>query len=82
MINDLFQGTSANVIKCLDCGNVKEKQDRFLDLSLTVRDDFKQVTNSSVEEALANYVATEQLTGDNQYSCDLCAKKCDAEIGI
>ena len=32
--------------------------------------------------ALENYIKPEVLEGDNQYNCELCATKVDAEKGI
>ena len=36
----------------------------------------------SIEEGLANYYKTERLTGDNQYFCERCNAKVDAERGV
>lgn len=38
--------------------------------------------NSSLEMALENYIKPELLNGDNQYFCEKCNKKKDAEKGI
>jgi len=37
---------------------------------------------SSVEKALHVYSAKELMTGDHQYQCDVCARKCDAERSV
>jgi ubiquitin carboxyl-terminal hydrolase 47 len=43
--------------------------DVFLDLSLTVKSDFLNVYNESLERALYYYIKPEKLEGDNKYSC-------------
>ena len=40
------------------------------------------VINSSVEMALENYIKPEMLEGNNQYMCQDCDQKRDAEKGI
>ena len=55
----------------------------FLDLSLPIKNEFGTgVLNSSLEMALENYIKPEKLTGDNQYFCDKCGKKVNAEKGL
>lgn len=67
MINDLYEGTMVDYVKCLKCLHESKRSDKFLDLSLTVRNPFENVVNNSVEEALANYLKTEKLDGNNKY---------------
>ena len=82
MINDLYEGTMVDYVKCLKCLHESKRSDKFLDLSLTVRNPFENVVNNSVEEALANYLKTEKLDGNNKYQCDVCQDKVDALKGL
>ena len=52
------------------------------DIPLPVRPFGSQTAYASVEEALQAFVAPETLDGNNQYWCDVCAKKCDAHKGL
>jgi hypothetical protein len=38
---------------------------RFFDLQLTVKNEFENISNSSIEEALNSMLTVENLTGDN-----------------
>merc|ERR1719267_46766 len=56
-----------------------------MDLSLVIRPFGAQGPeqyNKSVEEAIKHYLMPEKLDGDNQYSCENCGNKCDADKGI
>lgn len=66
-------------VKCLDCGTEKSREDTFLDIPLAVRPFGSQVAYGSVEEALNAFVQPETLNGNNQYHCEKCNKKCDAQ---
>jgi hypothetical protein len=66
MLSQLFEGTSENYVKCLKCGFESKHSDKFLDLTLPIRNEFGTgVLNSSVEMALENYIKPELLSGDN-----------------
>jgi hypothetical protein len=77
-INNLFQGFSTSVVKCLSCQNESNKKDRFLDISLPVRDDYEKIYNTSLEMAFMNFLKKEKLCGDNKYNCENCSTKSDA----
>jgi ubiquitin C-terminal hydrolase len=82
-MNDFYEGLSRSYVKCLECQVESTRDDRFQDLSLPIRNEFGTgVLNSSVEMALENYLKPEMLTESNQYYCENCQKKCDAEKGI
>jgi ubiquitin carboxyl-terminal hydrolase 47 len=54
-----------------------------MDLSLPIKNEFGTgVLNSSVEMALENYIKPEKLDGSNQYQCETCKKKVNAEKGL
>ncbi|XP_069472111.1 ubiquitin carboxyl-terminal hydrolase 40 isoform X2 [Ambystoma mexicanum] len=69
LINQLYHGTVVNKIVCKECGNISERQEDFLDLTVAVKD------VSSLEEALYNiYVEEELFDDDNLYRCSACNK--------
>ena len=80
---EIYEGLTQSYVKCLKCGNNSLRDDKFMDLSLPIRNEFGTgVLNSSVEMALENYIKPEMLSGDNQYFCEFCKVKVDAEKGI
>ena len=82
VINQLYQGTYIDYVKCLGCNFESCREDKFLDISLSVRNDYEKIYNKSVEMALENYIKHEELTGDNQYFCGACKGKRDAIKGL
>lgn len=81
-IQDMYEGKYADYVKCLACGNESTREDKFLDLSLTINNKFENIYNDSVEKALRNYVKPENLSGANQYYCENCKQKQDALKGL
>uniref|UniRef100_A0A8C6TQU1 Ubiquitin specific peptidase 40 n=1 Tax=Neogobius melanostomus TaxID=47308 RepID=A0A8C6TQU1_9GOBI len=68
-INRLYHGTIVNSIVCKECGNVSQRQEDFLDLTVCV------CGVSSLEEALWNMFVEEELfEGNNLYRCAQCNK--------
>ncbi|XP_038584441.1 ubiquitin carboxyl-terminal hydrolase 40 isoform X2 [Micropterus salmoides] len=66
-IHRLYHGTIVNSIVCKECGNVSQRQEDFLDLTLCV------CGVSSLEEALWNMFVEEELfEGNNLYRCAQC----------
>ena len=82
VINELYQGTYSDYVKCLNCGYESCREDKFLDISLAVRSDFDKIYNKSVEMALENFIKHEELTGENKYYCEKCKNKFDAIKGL
>lgn len=82
MIKELYEGTLIDYVKCLECNNESRREDRFLDLSLTVRSQFDHIYNDSIEKALYGYVHPWHLEGDDQYHCSNCDAKRDALKGL
>lgn len=82
LISDLYDGIYTDRLHCLNCGFDSDKEVRFNDISLTIKDDFSNVFNDSLEKALAHYLHIEKLEGDNQYECSQCNQKVDAEKGF
>ncbi|XP_061599074.1 ubiquitin carboxyl-terminal hydrolase 40 isoform X2 [Cololabis saira] len=66
-IHRLYHGTIVNSIVCKECGNVSQRQEDFLDLTVCV------CGVSSLEEALWNMFVEEELfEGNNLYRCARC----------
>lgn len=82
LVSSLYEGYLTDYVKCLSCNTESKRSDQFLDLSLTVRNDFEKIKNESLEKALFNYTRPELLTADNQYMCKICGKKVDALKGL
>ncbi|XP_078085063.1 ubiquitin carboxyl-terminal hydrolase 40 [Mustelus asterias] len=69
LINRLYHGIVVNKIVCKECGNVSERQEDFLDLTVAVKG------VSGLEEALCTfYVEEEHFDNDNLYQCGRCEK--------
>lgn len=77
-INDLYEGNTVSIVKCLECGYMSEKYDKFLDIVLPIRNDFEKIYNKSLTMALSNFLKPELLNEGNQYFCGKCSKKVDA----
>ncbi len=77
-INQLYEGNTKWVVKCLECDYLSERNDKFLDITLPVRNEFEKIYNNSLEMALCNFLKSEKLTGDNRYACGKCDRKTDA----
>lgn len=82
LINRLYEGKMIDYLKCLCCGTEKQREDTFLDIPLPVKPFGSTVAFESVEEALRAFIQPEILNGNNQYSCEICQKKCDAHKGL
>ncbi|XP_067844173.1 ubiquitin carboxyl-terminal hydrolase 40 isoform X2 [Heptranchias perlo] len=73
LINRLYHGIVVNKIVCKECGNVSERQEDFLDLTVAVKG------VSGLEEALCTfYVEEEHFDNDNLYQCGRCVKLVNA----
>ena len=80
-INQLFEGnydnsgSSVNYVKCLKCGNQSRREEKWMDLQITVKSDIEKIYNDSLELGLENYLKPEKLDGDNKYYCENCQEK-------
>ncbi|KAL4466890.1 hypothetical protein ABPG74_010487 [Tetrahymena malaccensis] len=80
-INELYQGNMVNYVKCLNCQNESLREEQFLDIQLTIKNDFENIKNESIDEAFVNLMRPEQLVNDNKYFCEICNSKQDAQRG-
>ncbi len=82
-LNALYAGETQSYTKCRECGYESARAENFLDLTLPIKNEFGTgVLNSSVEMAIENYLKPELLSGQNQYFCEVCNKKVDADRGV
>lgn len=63
-IEQLMQGTITNYIKCKNIDFVSKREEKFYNLSLSIKD------CSNLYESLSNLIAYEFLDGENQYKTD------------
>ena len=52
VIDELYQGNNCNFTKCLSCNYQSQRQEKFYDLQLPVKNEFEGINNGSIEEAL------------------------------
>lgn len=82
LISNLYDGQYVDRLHCCRCGYNSDKEVKFNDMPLTIKDSFTGSFYDSLEKALAHYLGTEKLEGDNQYECSSCNQKSDAEKGF
>lgn len=75
-MSGLFEGHLIDYIHCRSCGHTRQRRDRFMDAQLPIQG------KSSLPEALADFVKPEILEGENQWWCDVCEAKVDADKGL
>ncbi|KAK6165349.1 hypothetical protein SNE40_022291 [Patella caerulea] len=76
LIEQLYHGSIVNQIKCMECETCSEREEDFLDLTLTV------AGNIDLKTALCRYYQeTELMDGKNQYKCETCNKLVNAKKG-
>jgi len=52
VIAELYQGEKRDYVKCLKCNYESPQEAKFFDLQLVVQNQFENVQNSSIEQAL------------------------------
>ena len=82
LITDLYQGQLEDYVQCLSCHTESHRTDNYLDLSLSIRNQFTHTSNDSLQKSLSDFIKPEMLTGDNQYFCEKCNQKADAVKGL
>lgn len=82
IINELYQGSMLDYVKCKHCGYESQREDSFQDMNLAIRPFGSTHVFGSIEEALDDFVKPEVLDGSNQYHCNVCDEKRDAEKGL
>lgn len=74
IITDLFTGLFYSKIKCCECDGITSGFEPFNIISLPT----KEQGETTLEECLKEFTKEELLTGENQYFCEDCNKKVDA----
>lgn len=82
LVESLYTGEVEDYVRCKVCGNKSARTDAFTDLKVTIRPFGETESIGSLEEGLQKYFQPELLEGANQYHCDRCNAKCDADKGI
>ena len=84
----IFKGVFQFKTKCLSCKKTSSRSEDFMDLLLPIAKNSnlngKQVSRKAVtiQDCLDEYLKPEMMRGDNQYFCDNCKCKCNAERSI
>uniref|UniRef100_H2Z534 USP domain-containing protein n=1 Tax=Ciona savignyi TaxID=51511 RepID=H2Z534_CIOSA len=74
LIQNLYKGVIVNQIACCSCRRISERDEEFLDLTVSV------TGGRSLETALASvFTAEEMMSGKNQYFCEKCKKLVNAK---
>ena len=76
-INDLFQSILSTNIKCKECGNISSHDEIYIDFSLPIKKN--KIVINTLEKSFECFFEKEELIKDNQYKCEKCNKKVDAE---
>jgi ubiquitin carboxyl-terminal hydrolase 8 len=74
IITDLFTGLYYSKVTCSECNDVMFAFEPFTILSLPTN--FNK--DATLEELLESFCSKETLSGENQYTCNVCKKKTDA----
>ena len=81
VIKALYEGETKDYVKCRECGYESGTSADFRTLNIAIRP-FGGTPITSVEDGLKNYFEAESMDGDNQYECEPCKGKRDADKGI
>merc|ERR1712054_214339 len=81
LVEETFQGKQRDYVRCHTCGTTSYRPDVFQDLKLVVQSADGQGP-SDVVSSLRESLRPEQMVGDEQYQCDCCGRKTDAERGV
>jgi len=76
IVEEKYMGESVSYVKCLDCGYTSDNKNPFQVLQLPIEG------MKTLEDCINNYTHPEILDGANQYFCQDCNQKCDAQKGI
>ena len=74
----MYEGQLVSYVKCEECGYESTNTDKYLDLSLPIKnnpsgsDPSYPSTNTSLEMALETFMRPELLEGNNKYDCQQC----------
>nr|XP_009857673.1 ubiquitin carboxyl-terminal hydrolase 40 [Ciona intestinalis] len=76
LIHNLYKGVIVNQIQCCICQRVSERDEEFLDLTVSVSG------GKNLQSSLSSvFQAEEMMSGKNQYFCEKCKKLVNAKKG-
>ena len=75
IINTIFEGVFCSQIYCDSCHRTTNSFEPFHTFQISI----PETSESTLEECLANFSATEELIEHNQYKCENCDKHVDAK---
>ena len=81
LIESLYTGTVKDYVRCRACGYESARNDSFTDLMVTIQPFGETENIKSLEEGLGKSFQSEVLDGANQYFCERCNAKKDADKG-
>lgn len=64
-ISEIYQGKITSYVKCLKCQRESRTPSNFYDINLSVRNEFENIYNDSIEKAIFNYLQPESLGEGN-----------------
>lgn len=93
VVEAVFQGKQRDYVRCCECGTTSHREDSFQDLKLAVPleaasappgpDAAVSATQpADIQGALRELLAPEAMRGAEQYECECCGRKTDAERGV
>ena len=74
-IEPLYKLHAEDYVRCSHCLRVSLRESHMIDLPLSVPE------HDSLPSAIASFLATESMAGEDQYFCEHCGTKRDAERG-
>lgn len=73
LIQEVFGGSFANEVICVDCPHRSERIEKFLSVNLQI------LGKKNIEESLNSLVESELMEASNAYYCERCEKKVKAK---
>eukprot|EP01051_Picozoa_sp_SAG22_P018820 SAG22_NODE_3285_length_1805_cov_2.285463_1_plen_470_part_10 len=83
LVKALYNGSYEDGVTCKECNNGSGAgATDFTTLDIAIRQFGDPEPIKTLEEGLHKFFEAELLSGANQYSCETCAKNCDAMKGL
>ncbi len=82
VIESLFEGREKHYLRCSVCGFESSRQEKFRAVMMNLKQFGDPRPIASIEEGLDNWFTSERLNGENQWHCERCNAKVDAEKGV
>ncbi|CCF60783.1 hypothetical protein KAFR_0L01730 [Kazachstania africana CBS 2517] len=74
-VQDIFQGSLTNQIRCYTCDSITSTEEPFLDFAIEVKED----ENLNIQRHLESFHQRELLNGSDKFYCDRCCGLQEAE---